>query len=73
MGRGVRDPLLALGCPDPVTRIREIKERDPDAARAWRAKRGLEKGPQIAFLLSRIGAESDPWIQAQIDKLEGKP
>jgi hypothetical protein len=46
--------------------------RDPTAARAWRAKRGLERGPQIAFLQSRIGAESDPWIQAQIDKLEGK-
>ena len=46
--------------------------RDPDAARSWRAKRGLEKGPQIAFLRSRIGAASDPWIQAQIDKLEGK-
>jgi hypothetical protein len=50
--------------------------RDPDSARAWRVKRGLEeglqKGLQIAFLRSRIGAASDPWIQAQIDKLEGK-
>ena len=29
----MRDPLLALGCPDPVTRIREIKERDPERQR----------------------------------------
>jgi hypothetical protein len=28
-GRWVRDPLLALGCPDPVARVRQIKERDP--------------------------------------------
>ena len=40
--------------------------RDPDAARAWRAKRGLEKGPQIAFLQSRIGAASDPWIKRKL-------
>ena len=46
--------------------------QDPTAARAWRAKRGLEKGSQIAFLRSRVGAASDPWIQAQIAKLEGK-
>ena len=32
-GEWVRDPLLALGCPDPVTRIREIKERDPERQR----------------------------------------
>jgi hypothetical protein len=46
--------------------------RNPDSARAWRVKRGLEKGPLIEFLRSRIGAASDPWIQAQIAKLEGK-
>src|SRR5262249_23870824 len=28
-GGWVRDPLLALGCPDPVDRIRQITERDP--------------------------------------------
>src|SRR5262245_54451096 len=28
-GVWVRDPLLALGCPDPVDRVRQIKERDP--------------------------------------------
>lgn len=32
-GEWVRDPLLALDCPDPVTRIREIKERDPERQR----------------------------------------
>jgi hypothetical protein len=29
----VRDPLLALGCQDPVERVREMKERDGD--REW--------------------------------------
>jgi len=28
-GESVRDPLVALGLPDPVDRIRQIKERDP--------------------------------------------
>jgi hypothetical protein len=28
-GTWVRDPLLALGCQDPVAQIREIKARDP--------------------------------------------
>jgi hypothetical protein len=46
--------------------------RDPVLARAWRRKRGLDKDDQIAFLRSRIGAETDPWIQAQIVNLERK-
>jgi hypothetical protein len=29
----VRDPLLALGCHDPVKRVRDIKERDPERQR----------------------------------------
>jgi hypothetical protein len=29
-GQWVRDPLLALGCKDPVERISEIKAKDPD-------------------------------------------
>jgi hypothetical protein len=32
-GEWVRDPLLTLGCPDPVERIRQIKERDPERQR----------------------------------------
>jgi hypothetical protein len=28
-GTWVRDPLVALGCPDPVDRVRQMKERDP--------------------------------------------
>jgi len=28
-GEWVRDPLLTLGCPDPIERIRQIKARDP--------------------------------------------
>jgi hypothetical protein len=45
-GEWVRDPLLALGCPDPVERIRQIKERDPERQRiievfaTWWAKHG---------------------------------
>jgi hypothetical protein len=30
----VRDPLLTLGCPDPVERLKEIKARDPSRQRA---------------------------------------
>jgi len=30
----VRDPLLTLGCPDPVERLKEIKARDPGRQRA---------------------------------------
>ena len=30
----VRDPLLTLGCPDPVERLTEIKARDPSRQRA---------------------------------------
>lgn len=33
-GRWVRDPLLTLGCPDPVDRLREIKLHDPNRQRA---------------------------------------
>ena len=32
-GRWVRDPLLALGCKDPVARLSEIKARDPERQR----------------------------------------
>jgi putative DNA primase/helicase len=32
-GEWVRDPLLALGCHDPVKRVRDIKERDPERQR----------------------------------------
>jgi hypothetical protein len=45
-GEWVRDPLLALGCHDPVERIREIKERDPNRVQiievftTWWAKHG---------------------------------
>jgi hypothetical protein len=48
--------------------------KNPDAARAWRRARGLEDNNRdaIAFLHSRIGAATDPWIQAQISKLESK-
>jgi hypothetical protein len=46
--------------------------KSPDAARAWRHARGLDKDSQIAFLRSRIGAATDPWVQAQISKLESK-
>jgi hypothetical protein len=44
--RWVRDPLLALGCVDPVNRIEEIKRDDPDRRQAvefliaWRAEYG---------------------------------
>jgi hypothetical protein len=45
-GEWVRDPLLALGCCDPVERIRQIKERDParltiiEVFTTWSAKHG---------------------------------
>jgi hypothetical protein len=45
-GEWVRDPLLALGCRDPVERIRQIKERDParltiiEVFTTWWAKHG---------------------------------
>lgn len=32
-GEWVRDPLLALGCKDPVARLNEIKARDPERQR----------------------------------------
>ena len=47
-----------------------------EAAAAWRRARGLNKTElkygDIEWLRSRIGANSDPWIAAQIAKLEAK-
>jgi hypothetical protein len=49
----------------------------PSAAKAWRSKRGITAKDQtqakIAFLRSRIGSESDPWIQQAIAELENDP
>jgi hypothetical protein len=47
-GQWVRDPLLALGCQDPVARIAEIKKRDPrrqmlrDLFNTWWARHGVD-------------------------------
>jgi len=62
-GVWVRDPLLALGCPDPVDRIRQIKERDPARQRviemfgAWweahkdNAVRAADLAPEVREII----------------------
>ena len=47
-GEWVRDPLLALGCQDPIARLNEIKARDPERQRiielfnVWFEKHGTK-------------------------------
>jgi hypothetical protein len=62
-GESVRDPLVALGLPDPVDRIRQIKERDPARQRviemfaAWweahkdNAVRAADLAPEVREII----------------------
>jgi hypothetical protein len=64
-GEWIRDPLLALGCRDPVERIREIKERDPNRVQiievftAWWAKHG-DRTMRVAELDPAVLQVLDP-------------
>jgi hypothetical protein len=64
-GIWVRDPLLALGCPDPVTRIRVIKERDPERQRVielfavWWEKHN-DKWLRVSDLAPEVREVADP-------------
>ena len=49
--RWVRDPLLALGCQDPVARVSEMKERDGD--REWLAECLQSGGASTLIILSQ--------------------
>jgi hypothetical protein len=64
-GVWVRDPLLALGCPDPVDRVRQIKERDPARQRViemfatwWEAHR--DSPIRVADLAAEVREIVDP-------------
>ena len=64
-GVWVRDPLLALGCPDPVDRVRQIKERDPARqlvvelfAAWWEAHR--DNPIRVADLAQEVRETADP-------------
>jgi putative DNA primase/helicase len=64
-GRWARDPLLALGCPDPVNRVRQLKERDPARqlvielfAAWWEAHQ--DKPIRVADLAPEVRDIADP-------------
>ena len=64
-GTWVRDPLLALGCPDPVARVRQIKERDPQRQLVielfgawWEAHRS--EPVRVSDLASEVREIADP-------------
>jgi hypothetical protein len=63
--RWVRDPLLALGCADPVERIAQIKARDPERQRkvaifdTWWEENG-DKPITVAQLSDRVRKLIDP-------------
>ena len=38
----------------------------------WLRERGLDLQHTVTWLSTRIGADTDPWIQNQIRKLEGR-
>jgi hypothetical protein len=64
-GTWVRDPLLALGCQDPVAQIREIKARDPHRQRVaeiyelWWEHHG-EAPTKASELAEEVKAAIDP-------------
>jgi hypothetical protein len=64
-GRWVRDPLLALGCLDPVARVRELKERDPERQRVielfatWWANHG-DQPIRVSDLAQEVRDIADP-------------
>ena len=80
--RWVRDPLLALGCQDPVERISEAKERDSrrqsvsDLFSAWWACH-QEKPVAIRDLAERVKEVADPqgrgrqYLAAHLERLAG--
>jgi hypothetical protein len=64
-GVWARDPLLALGCPDPVNRVRQLKERDPQRqlvielfAAWWEAHQ--DKPTRVADLAAEVRDIADP-------------
>ena len=80
--RWVRDPLLALGCQDPVERISEAKERDSrrqsvsDLFSAWWACH-QDKPVAIRDLAERVKEVADPqgrgrqYLAAHFERLAG--
>ena len=72
-GKWVRDPLLALGCKDPVARLSEIKARDPERQRVielfnvWFDKhvvirsRPVNWRPRLRRLPTRAGTVVNIW------------
>lgn len=78
----VRDPLLALGCVDPVARTREAKQRDPrrqdlaDLFRVWMDRHG-HKPVTVNSLHEDVRQLIDPqcrgrqFIAAKLQRLDG--
>ena len=64
-GAWVRDPLLALGCKDPVARLSEIKARDPERQRvielfnAWWENHGSDP-VKVSELAPEVQEIADP-------------
>ena len=81
-GRWVRDPLLALGCQDPVARVSEAKERDgrrqsiADAFAVW-WDRHHDRPVAARQLHDNVRQMLDPqgrgrqYVTAQLEKLAG--
>jgi hypothetical protein len=82
-GRWVRDPLLALGCPDPVARVKELKARDPRRQRVgeifalwWEHHRS--DALKVAGLAAEVREAIDPgqkrsrnYVAARVAELVG--
>jgi hypothetical protein len=81
-GRWVRDPLLALGCQDPVARVSEAKERDgrrqtvADLIRIWWDKH-QDRPVTVRELHEEVKEALDPqgrgrqYIAASVERLAG--
>jgi hypothetical protein len=81
-GVWVRDPLVALGCRDPVDRISEIKARDPERQRvislfaAWHEAHG-DNSVKVTELAEAVRLIGDPnnrgrqYLARQIGALAG--
>jgi hypothetical protein len=81
-GRWVRDPLLALGCRDPVDRVAEMKSRDPRRQRTaeifhiWWERHG-DHAVAIKNLHEDVRAAIDPqgrgrqFLESVIRSMEG--